>query len=77
MNKTGNSYDSFGDWASPNQHPISSYASTKKQLSESSMKPLMHLLRPSANNQTPLIYRQTLISGWIRQMPAVLDDYLL
>jgi len=51
MNKTGNSYDSFGDWASPNQHllsaighdPISILITKKKQLSESSMKPLMHL----------------------------------
>ena len=32
---------------------------------------------PSANNQTLRIHRQTLISGWIGQMPAVLDDYPL
>jgi len=32
---------------------------------------------PSANNQTLFIHRQTLISEWIGQMPAVLDDYLL
>jgi len=54
-----------------------SHASTKTQLSEISMTPFMHLLWPSVNNQTLLIHRQTLISEWIGQMPAVLDEHLL
>ena len=48
-----------------------SHASTKTQLSEISMTPFMHLLWPSANKRTLLIHRQTLISEWIGQMPAV------